>query len=89
MQQNVACRWASSLCCLATCGHTHTPEHLRYQVTDKVPSKGHPDWNRVVAVIVLVSDMQFNLNMHTGQEGRTNSEAGRAAAACRTVISEP
>lgn len=29
---------------------------IRYQITDKVPKAGHPDWKRVVAVIVQVRD---------------------------------
>lgn len=28
----------------------------RYQITDKVPRAGHPDWKRVVAVIVMVRE---------------------------------
>jgi hypothetical protein len=29
----------------------------RYEITDKVPKPGHPDWRRVVAVIVMVGAM--------------------------------
>lgn len=34
-------------------GHVATCT-CRYQITDKVPKAGHPDWKRVVAVIVMV-----------------------------------
>lgn len=29
----------------------------RYSITDKVPKAGHPDWKRVVAVIVMVREL--------------------------------
>eukprot|EP00879_Flechtneria_rotunda_P013823 GHRR01014436.1.p1 GENE.GHRR01014436.1~~GHRR01014436.1.p1 ORF type:complete len:271 (+),score=80.02 GHRR01014436.1:955-1767(+) len=37
----------------------HGPHHPRYQVTDKVPKPGHPDWKRVVAVIAQGKAWQF------------------------------